>query len=140
MLVNFKNLLPPKIIRTVANFNFSHQSRKRNFFKIKDEPAANIPVVYPNQYPKNLVDAGTMIPRGRPVRFLTPKDEIPEVKMMSNDDVVSRQLYDDDWKSPENAYKLNVGLIGPVNSGKSLLLSRLSHRVSSVSPKKNTTN
>lgn len=97
-------------------------------------------MVYPKQYPKNLVDAGTMIPRGRPVRFLSPKDEVPEQKMMSNDDVVVRELYNDEWKSPENAYKLNIGLIGPVNSGKSLLLSRLGHRVSSVSPKRNTTN
>ena len=32
-----------------------------------------------------------------------------------------------------------MGLIGPVNSGKSQLLSRLGHKVSSVSPKKNTT-
>lgn len=59
--------------------------------------------------------------------------------MMSNDDSVIRTIYKDDWKSPENSYKLNVGLIGPVNSGKSMLMSRLSHKVSAVSPKKNTT-
>lgn len=98
-----------------------------------------MPVVLPKQYPKTLVDSAPMIERGRPVRFVTPKDEIPEMKMMMNDDAVIRELYDDNWKSPENAYKLNVGLIGPVNSGKSQLLSKLGHKVSSVSPKRNTT-
>lgn len=59
--------------------------------------------------------------------------------MMSNDDAVIKSLYHDDWKSPENAFKLHVGLIGPVNSGKSELLARLSHKVGAVSPKNNTT-
>lgn len=34
---------------------------------------------------------------------------------------------------------IDLGLIGPVNSGKSLLMSRLGHKVSAVSPKNNTT-
>ena len=59
--------------------------------------------------------------------------------MMSNDDTVIRDIYNDKWESPENAYKLHVGLIGPVNSGKSQLLSKLSHKISAVSPKNNTT-
>lgn len=73
------------------------------------------------------------------MHFLTPKDEIPELKQMSNEDVVIRTIYNDKWKSPENAYKLNVGLIGPINSGKSELMTKLSHKVSAVSPKVNTT-
>ncbi len=59
--------------------------------------------------------------------------------MMSHEDVVIRTLYNDKWESPPNAYHLNVGLIGPVNSGKSELLGKLSHKVSAVSPKSNTT-
>lgn len=59
--------------------------------------------------------------------------------MMSNDDAIIKNVYNNEWKSPENAYVLNVGLIGPVNSGKSELLGRLSHKVSAVSPKNNTT-
>lgn len=66
-----------------------------------------------------MVDASPLVPRGRPVRFVTPKDEIVEIKQMSHEDVVIRTLYNDKWQSPENAYKLNIGLIGPVNSGKS---------------------
>lgn len=58
---------------------------------------------------------------------------------MSHDDIVLKDIYKNQWKSPENAYKLNVGLIGPVNSGKSQLMARLSHKVSAVSPKNNTT-
>ena len=96
-------------------------------------------MVYPKQYPKNLVDSAPLVHRGRPVRFITPKDEIPEMKMMSDDDAIMRTIYKDEWKSPENAYKLNVGLIGPINSGKSELLAKLGHKVSAVSPKRNTT-
>jgi GTPase Era involved in 16S rRNA processing len=59
--------------------------------------------------------------------------------MMPHDDAIIRQLYNDQWKSPANAYRLNIGLIGPVNSGKSELLARLSHKISAVSPKVNTT-
>ena len=58
---------------------------------------------------------------------------------MPNDDVVIKTVYNNEWKSPENAFKLNVGLIGPINSGKSQLLSKLSHKVGAVSPKRNTT-
>ena len=58
---------------------------------------------------------------------------------MPNDDVVIKTVYNNEWKSPANAFKLNVGLIGPINSGKSQLLSKLSHKVGAVSPKRNTT-
>ena len=58
---------------------------------------------------------------------------------MSDEDVVVRQLYNDKWKSPPNAYRLNVGLIGPVNSGKSELMAKLGHKVTAVSPKSHTT-
>lgn len=129
----------PRPLFSPLLFNFSIKNRKKYFFNIRDEPEVTIPAVYPNQYPSNLVDASPMIHRGRPVRFETPRDEIPEIKMMSNDDAVISQIYKGEWRSPENSYKLNVGLIGPVNSGKSQLLSKLSHKVSAVSPKKNTT-
>lgn len=33
---------------------------------------------------------------------------------MSNEDVVIRTLYNDKWKSPENAYKLNVGTLDTI--------------------------
>jgi hypothetical protein len=89
--------------------NFSHQQQKKEFFQIKDELPVKTPAVYPKQYPTNLSDTAPLVPRGRPVRFLTPKDEIPEIKMMSNEDVVIRTIYKDRWRSPENAYKLNVG-------------------------------
>ena len=121
------------------NAQFSHRGEKKHFFRIEEEEKRRELTVYPNQYPKNLVDASPMIPRGRPVRFVTPKDELPELKQMSHNDVIVKTLYKDQWKSPENAYKLNVGLIGPVNSGKSELLARLSHKISAVSPKNNTT-
>lgn len=128
-----------KFIRPAIFYCLSIRNRKKHFFNIKDEPEPQKSLVYPKQYPSNLTDSAPMIPRGRPVRFLTPKDEIPELKLMSNDDAVIRTLYKDVWKSPENSYRLNVGLIGPVNSGKSMLMSKLSHKVSAVSPKKNTT-
>jgi translation elongation factor EF-1alpha len=50
-----------------------------------------------------------------------------------------RQKYQGKWKSPENAYALNVGLIGPVNAGKSELFGALAYRISAVSPKASTT-
>lgn len=43
------------------------------------------------------------------------------------------------WKSPENSFALNVGLIGPVNAGKSELFGALAHRISAVSSKASTT-
>ncbi len=50
------------------------------------------------------------------------------------------EKYNGKWKSPENAYALNVGLIGPVNSGKSELMCRIvGRKLSAVSPKANTT-
>ena len=58
-------------------YQLSYQTRKKHFFKIKDESPQKVPVVLPNQYPTNLVDAAPMIKRGRPVRFLTPRDDIP---------------------------------------------------------------
>jgi polynucleotide 5'-kinase involved in rRNA processing len=51
------------------------------------------------------------------VEYLTPKHEIPEYKMMANDELI--HVNNPDWQSPPNAYALNIGLIGPVNSGKS---------------------
>ena len=66
-----------QFIGTPIIYPFSIRNRKRTFFKIKDLPPEEKSLVYPNQYPTNLVDASPMIPRGRPVRFLTPKDDIP---------------------------------------------------------------
>jgi hypothetical protein len=67
----------PTFIARPILFLFSHRNRKRHFFNIRDGPAPNIPVVYPKQYPLSLVDAAPLVPRGRPARFLTPKDEVP---------------------------------------------------------------
>ena len=58
-------------------YQLSYQTRKKHFFNIQDEKPVNIPVVYPKQYPTNLVDGAPLIKRGRPVRFITPKDDIP---------------------------------------------------------------
>ena len=89
MIVN--SLRPSaRLINSTAFYPFSQRNRKRHFFKVEDHQQERVPVVYPKQYPSNLVDAGPMIARGRPVRFLTPKGEIPEAKMMSNDDAVVR--------------------------------------------------
>ena len=56
---------------------FSYQTRKKHFFNIKEEKPSKVPAVYPKQYPTNLTDTSPLIKRGRPVRFLTPKDDIP---------------------------------------------------------------
>ena len=58
-------------------YHLSYQTRKKHFFKIKDEAPPKVPVILPNQYPTNLVDSAPMIKRGRPVQFLTPRDDIP---------------------------------------------------------------
>lgn len=50
-----------------------------------------------------------------------------------------QQKYNGKWKSPPNAYKLDIGLIGPVNAGKSQLFGALSYPISAVSPKAATT-
>lgn len=61
----------------LISYCFSHRGQKKHFFKIDDQPQQKNALVYPNQYPKNIVDAAPLVPRGRPVRFITPKDEIP---------------------------------------------------------------
>lgn len=59
---------------------------------------------------------------------------------MENAELVNAYKYNGKWKSPENAYTLNVGLIGPVNSGKSELMGKIiGRKLSAVSPKANTT-
>lgn len=58
---------------------------------------------------------------------------------MPNTDAILEKKYSGKWESPKNAYGLNIGLIGPANSGKSQLMGKLSHRVSAVSPKASTT-
>ncbi len=72
---------------------FSHQSEKKHFFKILDKNNQTTLPVYPNQYPKNLVDTAPLVHRGRPIRFLTPKDDIPENKQMSHEDVIMSTMY-----------------------------------------------
>lgn len=57
---------------------------------------------------------------------------------MEDEDIVTDK-YEGNWTSPENAYSLNVGLIGPVNAGKSQLFGALAHRISAVSSKASTT-
>ena len=58
-------------------YMFSRQNNKKHFFNIKDEPPERSKkAIIPKQYPTNLVDGSPMIERGRPVRFLTPRDEV----------------------------------------------------------------
>lgn len=59
--------------------------------------------------------------------------------MMDSDELIRAEKYKGSWKSPENSYVLNVGLIGPVNAGKSELFGALAHRISAVSSKASTT-
>lgn len=54
-------------------------------------------IIYPDQYPKNLEDTSPIVPRGRPVRYLTPKREIVELKMMPHNDAIIRKIYNDKW-------------------------------------------
>ena len=63
---------------TLLLFRLSHRSQKHRFFGIKDnEQTPKVPMIYPNQYPTNLTDTSPMFSRNRPVRFKTPKDELP---------------------------------------------------------------
>ena len=80
-----------------------------------------------------------MISRERPVKHITPKFEVPDEKMMMQNMLIKQTKYNGKWKSPQNSYTLNVGLIGPVNAGKSELFGALAHRFSAVSPKASTT-
>ena len=131
-----------KLIRsrniTVRSWAFSHETEKKKFLQIKKEPEAI--KVYPLQYP-NLQsnDNAPIISRERPTRNLTPKFDIPLNQFAPQDDAVLREIYKNKWKSPENAFFLSIGLLGPVNAGKSELLGKLAHRVSAVSPKAATT-
>ena len=100
MIVNSLSKLLPISKCNSPIYPFSHQTRKQHFFKLKDQKPVNVPVVHANQYPQNLVDAAPMIQRGRPVRFVTPRDDIPELKMMSNDDAIISSQYNNEWKSP----------------------------------------
>lgn len=87
-------------INKLGRFYFSRAGQKKHFFKIGEVEKKNTSLIYPNQYPKNLVDASPLVPRGRPVRFVTPKDEIVEIKQMSHEDVVIKTIYNDKWTSP----------------------------------------
>lgn len=58
--------------------------RKSTFLEYKIKKNQTTLPVYPNQYPKNLVDNAPLVHRGRPIRFITPKDDIPENKQMSH--------------------------------------------------------
>ena len=100
-------------------FLFSHQTRKQKIFK-HHEKEPEQPKVYPLQYP-NLQpkDLAPIISRERPVKYLTPKYDIPLEQFMPNSDAILDKKYGGKWKSPENAYSLNIGLIGPANAGKS---------------------
>jgi hypothetical protein len=72
-------LIPSLKIETFKGFSrlitycFSHRGQKKHFFKIEEQEQTKNALVYPNQYPKNIVDAAPLVPRGRPVRFITPK-------------------------------------------------------------------
>lgn len=59
--------------------------------------------------------------------------DLPEHELVKN------EIYNRDWKSPENSYSLKVGIVGPTNSGKSLLMNSLTQYVSAVSSKSQTT-
>lgn len=59
--------------RMLLRYCFSQKGQKRHFFKIGEKVNTNTPIVYPKQYPNNLIDASPLIPRGRPTRLLTPK-------------------------------------------------------------------
>ena len=69
---------------------FSHSDQKRKFFKISDNPEPLVPIVYPKQYPTHpLTDTTPIIPRSRPVRHMTPRHDIPDEKMMEEEDLCS---------------------------------------------------
>jgi hypothetical protein len=74
MLIQTLQKGPLKGTSRLISYLFSHRGQKRHFFKIDDKPQEKNALVYPNQYPKNIVDAAPLVPRGRPVRFITPKD------------------------------------------------------------------
>ena len=96
--------------------------------------------VYPRQYPKNIDDpAPSLISHQRPVAALTAKYDVPFMRDLPENELINVESYDRKWKSPENSYLLRVALIGPTNSGKSLLMNNLAHYVSAVSPKAQTT-
>jgi ribosome biogenesis GTPase A len=138
MIVNMRLWYPLRIFN--VRYCFSHGETKKKFFKIEDGKKEIEPKVYPLQYPKHpLNDTSPIIPRSRPPRFLTPKYDIPMNEFISGDDAAKFKHHNNKWTSPENAYILKVGLIGPVNAGKSQLFGALSHHVSAVSPKASTT-
>ena len=57
--------------------------RYDTFFLFSDNPQPSVPTVYPKQYPTYpLTDTSPIIPRSRPLRYVTPKYEIPDEKMM----------------------------------------------------------
>ena len=93
MIVNSLSKLLPISKCNSPIYPLSHQTRKQHFFKLKDQKPSKVPIVHAHQYPQNLVDAAPMIKRGRPVHFTTPRDDIPELKMMSNDDAVISSHY-----------------------------------------------
>lgn len=75
-----------------------------------------------------------MISKDRPNRYLTQKDEVLEgCDIPEHMRVLNR--YNGKWRSPPNSHYMNVGVLGPANSGKSALVGALAHKISAVSPK-----
>lgn len=118
---------------------FSNTGRKQRLFPhLVKQPPAELRV-YPNQYPKEINDTSpSLISKERPVRFVTAKDEVIE-KYDSPEHMRAIQSYNPKWKSPPNSYYMDIGVLGPVNSGKSALTGCLAHKISAVSPKAQTT-
>jgi hypothetical protein len=74
MMLNHAKRKATMMIKSLLRYEFSQKGQKRHFFKILDEETPKTAIVHPKQYPANLVDASPLIKRGRPVRFLSPRD------------------------------------------------------------------
>lgn len=122
-------------------FEFSNTTKKARLFPhMRKETKLPEVRIYPNQYPTNINDSDTsIISRSRPVRFTTDKNEVIEHFDIPQFLHVNREKYNSKWKTPENSYQMNVGVLGPTNSGKSALVGQLAHKISAVSPKAHTT-
>jgi GTPase Era involved in 16S rRNA processing len=121
-------------------FRLSNTTKKQKLFPHLTKRLPAEPKVYPNQYPVKINDSSlSLISRERPVRFVTPKDEVIEDCDIPHNIRAMSQTYKNKWESPPNSYSLNIGVLGLTNSGKSALVGRLAHKISAVSPKAHTT-
>ena len=120
--------------------SFSNTSRKQRLFPHLTKQLVAEKIVYPNQYPKNINDTSpSLISKERPNRYLTEKDEVLERYDIPEHIRVLQNTHKGEWKSPANSHYMNIGVLGPTNSGKSALVGSLAHKISAVSPKSQTT-